>query len=128
MDLSIYQLGDPTRGSSVPLAPQLSYLPKRLVVHFGMRLRLRDNSEVLALGGAVTGVRVYCVVVACRDGDALPDTVELVPFTSVADIMGHSDSDVGQAARAYKKLWRADPVLRDVSSAMYASHRTFDQS
>tara|TARA_B100000614_G_scaffold228889_1_gene220950 strand:- start:54 stop:305 length:252 start_codon:yes stop_codon:yes gene_type:complete len=83
---------------------------------------------VLALGGAVTGVRVYCVVVACRDGDALPDTVELVPFTSVADIMGHSDSDVGQAARAYKKLWRADPVLRDVSSAMYASHRTFDQS
>ena len=128
MDPSIYQLGDPTRGSSVPLAPQLSYLPKRLVVHFGMRLRLRDNSEVLALGGAVTGVRVYCVVVACRDGDALPDTVELVPFTSVADIMGHSDSDVGQAARAYKKLWRADPVLRDVSSAMYASHRTFDQS
>ena len=128
MDPSIYQLGDPTRGSSVPLAPQLSYLPKRLVVHFGMRLRLRDNSEVLALGGAVTGVRVYCVVVACRDGDALPDTVELVPFTSVADIMGHSDADVAQAARAYRKLWRADPVLRDVSSAMYASHRTFDQS
>merc|ERR1711871_133368 len=68
MDPSIYQLGDPSRGSSVPLAPQLSYLPKRLVVHFGMRLRLRDNSEVLALGGAVTGVRVYCVVVACRAG------------------------------------------------------------
>ena len=58
----------------------------------------------------------------------MPDTVELVPFTSVADIMGHSDSDVAQAARAYRKLWRADPVLRDVSSAMYASHRTFDQS
>merc|ERR1711977_507905 len=98
-----------TRGSSVPLAPQLSYLPKRLVVHFGMRLRLRDNSEVLALGGAVTGVRVYCVVVACRNGDALPDTVELVPFTSVADIMGHSDADVGQAARAYKSCGARTP-------------------
>ena len=31
----------------MPLAPQLSHVPKRLVVHC-MRLRLRDNSEVLA--------------------------------------------------------------------------------
>jgi len=127
MDPQTYQLGDPSKGTSYPLAPQLSYLPKRLVVHFGMRLRLRDNSEVLALGGTVTGVRVYCAFVACRDGDAIPDTVELAPFNDVADIVSHSDEDVAQASRAYRKLWNADPALRDVSSAAYAAHRTFDR-
>ena len=126
MDPSIYQLGDPSRGSSVPLAPQLSYLPKRLVVHFGMRLRLRDNSEVLALGGAVTGVRVYCVVVACRDGDALR-TRGTGPFYVGGGHLGDPPIPMWPRRSGLAEGARG-PVLRDVSSAMYASHRTFDQS
>ena len=126
MDPAKYQLGDPGRGS-YPLAPQLSYLPKRFVVHLGMRLRLRDNTVVLALGGAVTGTRIYCAYVD-DESDVKPTRVMLTPFTSVTDIVAHDDADVRAAAAAYRALWRANPVIKEVQSTHWNEHRTFERA
>ena len=92
-----------------------------------MRLRLRDGTTVLALGGAVTGVRIYCAFVADRDGDRLSETVELVPFTAVSDIVSHGDADVAAASDAYRRLWNANPIIREIGSAHWDAHRTFDR-
>ena len=127
MDPRQYQLGDPARGS-YPLAPQLSYLPKRFVIHFGMRLRLRDNTVVLTLGGAITGTRVYCAYVDVdAAAAAAPLAIMLTPFTSVTDIVGHDEADVAAAADAYRTLWKANPKIKEVASVHWNEHRTFER-
>lgn len=122
MDPTLYQLGDPGEGS-YPLAVQLSYLPKRFVVHFGMRLRLRDNTVVLTLGGVATGTRIFCAYVT--DG---ADVVELTPFTSVTDIVSHDDADVARAAAYYRALWDKPPIIKEIASLHFDAHRTFDRA
>jgi len=121
MDPMRYQIGTP----AFPLAPQLSYLARRIVIHFGMQVRLRDNRVVLTLGAAVTAARIYCVYVAKTPaGNAL----EMTAFSNVVDIVAHDDALVTEASAAYLALWQTKIGVVDVKSPLWETHRTFDKS
>ena len=92
-----------------------------------MTLKPPFPTQVLTLGGAVTGTRIYCAYVSEMPDKSRPKVVELTPFTSVVDIVSHSNRDVAIAAQEYKRLWNVNPVIKEIASQNWNEHRTFDR-